>query len=190
MSWGTVCTKVVFSEILIGHYVSRSHERILRDLLLHWHPLLCRTTTASVNVGIWQKRGVLKHAFYICRLLLDTFQREWDDFDTVTWKSIWHHVFQSDFFLRKSSSSKSIRCKSAPNRISSLFSVWNLLQNCFKFNYLPIFTGKETSFFPHRRCHFVMSVFSSVSNCIEIKIQKMMKKPSFYAFDKNYVTFH
>ena len=32
-----------------------------------------------------------------------------------------------------------------------------------------------------------MNVFSSVNNCIQIKIQKMMKKPSFYAFDKNFV---
>ena len=57
-------------------------------------------------------------------------------------------------------------------------------------NSITYFTGKVTSFFPRRRCHFAMSVFSSVNNCIEIKIQKMMKKPSFYAFDKNYVTFH
>ena len=90
-------------------------------------------------------------------------------------------------FFRKSSTRKSIRCKSAPNRVSSFFSVWN----CYKFNYLlPIFTGKVASFFLRRRCHFAMNVFSSGSNCIEIKIQKMMKKPSFYAFDKNYVTFH
>ena len=87
--------------------------------------------------------------------------------------------FNLTFFLRKSSS-----CKSAPNRVSSFFSVWN----CFKFNYL--FYGKSNLFFPRRRCHFAMNVFSSVNNCIQIKIQKMMKKPSFYAFDKNYVTFH
>ena len=103
MSWGTeVCTKVVFSEILIGHYVSRSHERILRDLLLHWHPLLYRTSTA---VWMWESGrkglGVLKHAFYICRLLHRYFPtgmgRLW--YSDLNKLNIWHHVFQCDFFF-------------------------------------------------------------------------------------------
>ena len=84
-------------------------------------------------------------------------------------------------FFRKSSTRKSIRCKSAPNRVSSFFSVWN----CYKFNYLlPIFTGKVASFFLVVVAILLWTYFLLLATVLRLKFKKWWKNHHFMHLTK------